>query len=160
MAKIRVITKRSLTDVSYTFEDIVFEDGKQYDVADKILSTNKDALYCYYWSDSALKKGNGYYTYPIDRDDVADHKKYVKNEHTIVGSNQSELKFWGTKYDAGCISKVVYNDEYRYIKIYFYNKYRKKDDMSYYTCWGQYSEETNKMNFLKDLERILAVMAQ
>lgn len=171
MAKIRPITKRHLSDVKFDIQsmDVIVEDGKQYEMAENLLK-DKNVLYCCYWGDKSLSSGNGMYDYTITREDCIEKKKYLKNEITIEGTNKDVLGMCGTKYDVGVIRKIIYNSEYRYVKVYYYNKYRKKDDMDYISCWGVYDivggkmsermKKINDENFNHSIDRIKEVMAR
>jgi hypothetical protein len=78
MGKLRPITYQSLTDVHYDIKsrDITIKDGEQYNVAAKMFKedSKREILYFYYWDDAALKE-NGFYTYSIDRKDIADYER-------------------------------------------------------------------------------------
>ena len=75
MAKLRPITLRALTDVAFDIEsgDITIKEGEEYKVAAEMFKADKkrEILYFYYWNDADLK-ANGFYTYPIEREDVED----------------------------------------------------------------------------------------
>ena len=70
MARLRAVTKRSLTDVSYKSRDIPVKEGEQYGVATRLFNedTKGEILFFYYWSDEDLAN-KGFYTYPIERED-------------------------------------------------------------------------------------------
>lgn len=90
-------------------------------------------------------------------------------EKTIVKTNKEVIKMCGTSYEVGCVNKVVYNKKERYIKIYYYNKYRKKDDMDYLMCWGTYDlvggrmsdrmREINDKKFSDAIDYLLSCLA-
>lgn len=83
MAKLRPITERALTDPKYDIKscDIEVKEGEQYKVAKEYFEKCSGILYFYYWNDADLKV-NGFYTYPIERDDVRilDNGNYELNK--------------------------------------------------------------------------------
>lgn len=90
-------------------------------------------------------------------------------EETIVKTNKEKIKMCGTSYEVGCVNKIVYNKKERYIKIYFYNKYKGKEDIDYLMCWGTYDlvgggmsdrmKEINDKNFSKSFDYLLSCLA-
>lgn len=72
MAKLRPITERALTDPKYDIAscDIEVKEGEQYKVAEEYFNKCSSILYFYYWND-ADQKANGFYTYPIEREDIS-----------------------------------------------------------------------------------------
>lgn len=78
MAKLRPITKQSLTDPKYdvTKHDIEIKEEQRYVVASFFFHTNPEILYFNYWSDKSLASGNGMMDYSIDRESVEYAEKY------------------------------------------------------------------------------------
>ena len=78
MARLRPITQRALTDPKYdiTSCDIEVKEGEQYKVAEEYFNKCDSILFFFYWSDADLKV-NGFYTYPIEREDI----EWVNDNH-------------------------------------------------------------------------------
>lgn len=79
MGMLRPITKEKLTDVRADVHkgEVIVEEGKEYEMADRLFKENPNIIFFYYWNDSDLI-GNQFYTYPIDRDDIEIWKKYLR----------------------------------------------------------------------------------
>ena len=77
MAMLRPMTEKKLTDISADIHDgeVMVDEGKEYEVADKLFSADPNIIFFYYWNDADLS-ADGFYSYPIDRKDVELWKIY------------------------------------------------------------------------------------
>lgn len=137
MAKLRGITKEHLTSVNANINTYLIDtdDEHKYRDAYKLMSEHKDIVYCYYWDDT---DEGGMCSFSIERKDVKECAKLEESEKVIVGTNKEKIGMCGTSYEIGSINKIIYSKEYRYIVVYYYNKYRKMNDKDYLSCWGEY----------------------
>ena len=148
MAKLRGITNSMMSDVKadiHKYEMATTSDTKYTD-AYKLMKTHSEIRYCNYWSDESMAKGNGMMDYSITMEDAINGKENEDNEVHINQTNKDKIKMCGTSYEVGSVNKVVYNKKERYIRIYYYNKYRKRGDIDYLCCWGQYDMIGGKMS--------------
>ena len=77
MAKLRAVYK------DFTTKDYTIVEGEQYKKAKKLLFTDFNVMYCFYWSDADDDVHN-FYTYPIERADFGtDVEKYLKERNLL-----------------------------------------------------------------------------